>query len=533
MRSLLVSLVAALSLCVALPSAGQELPADAQQRLRAQQLYVRGLTQAQIGRPDAAIPLFREALRLRPSEPAVLMSLAEAHADEDELGDALFYAEQAHEHVPDDVFVTMLLARLLARSGELDRALTQYDALMAVHPPIEDAHRERARVLLRAGRVDEAAAAYEAALDAFGEDAALLQPLVPVYQRLDDDDALETTLRRLMRLVPDDAPFRMQLAALFQRQGREADAERLLSAAAPPADTVPVTDDATDTLPDATPGDVTTSLPDAAQEARLREAVARDADDPDALVRLAEARHAAGDPAEAAALWHRAADLAPRRIDAWHAAAAAYLAAGRPADALRVTDDALLLFPGQTRLLLDAGFAHLRLQQPERAAACYAEAADLVADDADPAVQAEVAAARAFLTAAGDPQGADRLLANAPASAAPRAVLLAAWASIALGRADAASDATAAALAAHPDDPTLLDAAAWAAFQAGDAPRAADLYRRAAATGRADALTLERYGDVLHALGETQQAVRRWQEALERLPEREALRRKIEGSSAP
>lgn len=69
------------------PAVAQSQMADT---LRAQQLLVRSLTYLQVDRPDQAIPLLEEALSLLPGEPALLITLAHAYQQQNNLETAFF-----------------------------------------------------------------------------------------------------------------------------------------------------------------------------------------------------------------------------------------------------------------------------------------------------------------------------------------------------------------------------------------------------------------------------------------------------------
>lgn len=79
----------------------------------------------------------------------------------------------------------------------------------------------------------------------------------------------------------------------------------------------------------------------------------------------------------------------------------------------------------------------------------------------------------------------------------------------------------------YPTNPAYLDTYAWVLFRAGDADRARTYIERAISVG-GNATHFEHYGDILESLGERDRAIRAWEEALRKDPERTYLEEKIQ-----
>lgn len=88
---------------------------------RAEILFVRGLTQQRLRKPDRALAAFREALVLAPDEPAILSAIAQAYVDLDDATTAEYYARRAFELEPRREY-GMLLVDVLTAAGRPDAA---------------------------------------------------------------------------------------------------------------------------------------------------------------------------------------------------------------------------------------------------------------------------------------------------------------------------------------------------------------------------------------------------------------------------
>ncbi|GIV59189.1 tetratricopeptide repeat protein [Rhodocaloribacter litoris] len=552
-------------------AAGQTpAPVPGRDEVRAEQLFVRGMTRAYLEDHEAALQLFQEALRLRPNEPAILSALADAYAALDDLPSALFYAEQARARAPDNVHYHEQVARLHLAAGDTARAVAAYEALLAVHPDYLPALQTLAHLQAGRGHYEAALAALERLHELTGDVPGLLDQMLQLYRRLGDNDGLETTLQRLLAREPNRPDYLQMLAELYVRQERAAEAATLYETllARRPGDVELIlalahvyramgeeeraralVEQATGAAPASAGQRVAQATPfleragadpEAARAARhlLLQALELDPGHAGALEALGNLDFDTGAYAEAADRLTRAARLTPRRLDLWTRAAAATLQAGRAHRAADLAEEALLLFPGNLELLHTAAFAHLRLQQEKIARTHFEEALSLLQEETapDPGLQADLMAGLGLaLARQADPSAPaariDSLFARARHLAPHRPAVLNLYATYLLEHRHAPEQALPPATEAvdlAPENPSFLGTLGRVYLQLGRLDEAERRLARAVATGRADATVYEHYGDLLARLGRTADARAFWQKALELHPGRAALQAKLQ-----
>jgi len=410
-----LTLVVTVAASVPTPSAGQAtttvLPNGELPQTRAQQLFVRGLTQAFLGNHEEALGLYDRALQVQPDEPGILAAKASAHEAQEELPTALYYAEQARSFAPENPDYYHLTAQLHARSGDLRAAAAAYETLLDRFPENSEALRRLAHVYVLRGQDAEALATYERLIERAAQDAGLRRKVLPLYERTGNIEGAIRTVQALVDLEPGDADLWHTLGTLYVQQSRLDDAAQAYGQALT-LDRTPQTVDAladvyraqgrsaaADRLqavePDLNAASVEALLTRASAvldqstdraaarsdaEPMLREILARDPDHPEALGLLGDVLYAAGAYPEAADLLQRALAENPRSRERWHRAADAYLQADAPAQAMAVAEEGTLLFPGQPDLLELLGDAHAEQGDVAQARDYWQQALDVAPD---------------------------------------------------------------------------------------------------------------------------------------------------------
>src|SRR5262245_26425592 len=112
---------------------------------------------------DAELRL-REALRLAPTQGAVLTNLAMVLAQQGKRTEARNFAERALARNPGGIETLMVLADCHMHDELYDEALAAYDRILALEPNVAEIHNNRGLVLARLGRHGEALDSYDRAL---------------------------------------------------------------------------------------------------------------------------------------------------------------------------------------------------------------------------------------------------------------------------------------------------------------------------------------------------------------------------------
>ncbi len=537
----------------------------------AQQRFVRGLVRAELEDYDAAIRFYEEALRAAPGEAAILSALAGAHAAQDGLTAARYYARQARQAAPENTFYYFQEADLHREAGDAEEALATYRALLAQAPQNAEARFAFARTQVEAGRLNEALATYEALLERVGETPEIRTRMLELQRRLGDEAGMERTLEALIAEEPEESLFRRLLSALYQQQGRPAEAVRQLEAAleedpndleaalalvelyratgrsdeaeallsrslgAENASTAQLVERAATLLARAERDPAAAE----AAERLLRQALDKDPDHAEALGMLGDLRFRAGAYAEAAPLLTRALEENPRSPERWFRAAAAHLQSGAARQAADVASEGLLLFDGQLPLVRVAAYALMDAGQNAAAARRFEEAVALLEETSTEGAAAERADLLASLgllhNRTGDAAASDSAYARALALNPDHALALNNYAYNLAERGESLDRALTMARRAvelDPESASFLDTLGWVYFKRGNLDEAARWIEKAVATGEASAAVYEHRGDVAAAQGRSGEAQRFWEMALEKSPDRPTLRQKL-GRPAP
>lgn len=80
--------------------------------IRAQQLFVRGMTRAQTGDQGAALDLYAQALRMAPESPAILAASAELYAIVGDHVTAHYHLSKAYTLAPENIHYALQLSTL-------------------------------------------------------------------------------------------------------------------------------------------------------------------------------------------------------------------------------------------------------------------------------------------------------------------------------------------------------------------------------------------------------------------------------------
>jgi len=553
-------------------SAAQQFRADTTDitNLRARKLFVRGMTQSYLEDYDEAASYFEKALDLSPEEPSILAALAEAEAARDNVTSALYYARQARDRTANNPYYHQQLAELLRKVDRPQDAAATYRSLLDQFPSYRQARLALARLQAELERPEKALRTYETLIDSSDRprQAQVYREMLKLYRTVGDEDGQVRVLNILIELEGEVPRYRQLLGRLYLEQERYDDAlphfEALLSE-------VPNSPQLLSRLKmlydrtgqpekaealwkkfkakDASPDQLVTRARSIYEDARksggaldtttvatavqlLEDVLESDSTHVGALNLLGTIFYDTGDYARAARLLDRATDENPRSPQRWEQAAAAHLKAGVPQQALQVAEEGLLLFPGRPSLLRTLAFVHLRLDQNDSARTRFQQGLDKLDENAP---TEERAAFQAGLGIAhdrlGNQQQADDAYETALELDSQQPKALRYYARSLAEREmklDRALTLAQRAVELAPSDASALATLGWVQFQRGAVSEAKSTYERVLATGHASAAVYEEIGDFYRSLGNDTRARQYWKEALDRSPDRDSLREKLD-----
>lgn len=538
--------------------------------LRARKLFVQGMTQAYLEDYDEAVVHFEKALDLSPETPAILMALAEAEIERDNVTSALYYARQARDRATGTSYYHRKLAELLQQAGRQKEAIATYRGLLDAFPDHRQARLALARLQAKFEKPEAALRTYETLINSSKRppQAQVYAEMLDLYRQVGNPDGQERVLKVLIDLRENELRYRRLLGRLYLEQERYAEALPHFEILLQEAPTSPQLLSRMKTLYERTnqpekastlwqkfkpknvsPDQLVTrarSLYNSASPSDdspdsntvrtaidlLQKVLSKDSSQVDALDLLGTIRYEAGAYVEAARLLDRATESDPRAPKRWEKAASAHLNANHHQRAASVAEEGLLLFPGRPNLLYTLAFA--RLGQHENAAARTRFQAALDKADGNFSKQKRAAlhaglgltqdrignhkqADRAYETALDLDANQPRALRYYARSLAQRKTRL----DYALTLAQRAVDNA-------PSDPEALATLGWVQFQRGSIAKAKSIFERALNSGTVSATVYERAGDLYQALDDDTRARRYWQEALDRAPNRDSLQKKLD-----
>ncbi|MDB5654941.1 MAG: hypothetical protein JWQ94_2554 [Tardiphaga sp.] len=164
-----------------------------------------GLALQALGRSDAALASFDQALALQPDFSEVHRHRGNALCELGRSGEAFASFDAALALRPDFVEVLRPYAAALYRQQSLDRALACYDRLIVAVPDDADALNERGNVLFDLKRFDEALASYEQAIVLVPNYVNAMSNRGLALLQLRRFDEAIATLERALAIAPDRA----------------------------------------------------------------------------------------------------------------------------------------------------------------------------------------------------------------------------------------------------------------------------------------------------------------------------------------
>lgn len=444
-------------------------PADPEPRLTRVRLH------ADFGEYAAAEAIARGLDSLRPGDAVAWRLLARVALERGELRLAKKFLANAIQIDGDDSVSRLRLAELHEREGRHDQAALLYSQVLATDPTHPGALLSVARDALRRGDEKSARAYFQQLLGTARDPVKAALEVVASWETHRRYEEALTALDQAIALQPDP---RLLLARgiLLSSEGRHAEAEKAFAAVPQQAGPIHVV----------------------------------------ALARRAESLSLSGRHEEALLILDQTLRTLTARLE-WEEWAEVvpdiYRRAGRSADAIGLLEPQAAARPGDPALVMALGKTLLDAGHTSQALALLS--AELVRTPGETRLVFALAAAR---ERAGDHEGAvalmQALLRADPENASALNFIGYVWADRGQ-RLDEACAMVEKALALRPDEPHFLDSLGWCEFKRGNLPRAIALLERANHLAPREAVLLHHLAAAYVAAGRSNEAWRRWRQALE------------------
>jgi tetratricopeptide (TPR) repeat protein len=183
-----------------------------------------GSAMAETGSPDEAVALFQKAIDLNPSSALAYNAMASLLDRMGKPGDAVPYYEKSLQLRPYDAKIHNSLGGVLANAGHSAEAIAHYRKALEIDPAYADSYGHLGVALAQSGNADEAIPLLEKALELNPKEAALESNLgAALVQKNQLADAI-AHCQKALALDPNDAQAHSNLAIALANAGKPEDA---------------------------------------------------------------------------------------------------------------------------------------------------------------------------------------------------------------------------------------------------------------------------------------------------------------------
>jgi tetratricopeptide (TPR) repeat protein len=179
-----------------------------------------GKALVQDGRPDLAVPLFEEALRLQPGSAETEHNLGVALARLGKLEEAIARFQESLRLQPDYPDAHGNLALACLQTGRTDAAIDSLRQLVGLRPGSAEAHHQLGNALRQQGSLEDSVASYREAVRLNPRFADAFHALGLALARLGRWTEAEGAYRETLQLKPDHPDARNNLGIALQETGK-------------------------------------------------------------------------------------------------------------------------------------------------------------------------------------------------------------------------------------------------------------------------------------------------------------------------
>lgn len=516
------------------------------ERIRAEEYFTEGEKYFILEDYPKAIALFQKSLEIDNDNPTIFFKIAEVLVKTNEFERALPFSIKAVDLAPDNKYFYLLKAEIYTKQANFDQAAEVFKDLLENVPNTEEYYFDLAALYLYQGKYNEALEIYDKIQSVFGINDEVVFQKQKIYLKTNNLDAAisegkllieefpgegkyiltlaeillsnnkydeaEKYLKDLLELEPTNATAQLMLYEVYQQGGKSELAEENLKMAFENPEL-----EINTKLPLMVEYIKKISLDENSKKTAVELADRIAKAHPDEAVSYAvfgDLNFALGEKEKARDKYLEAIKLDETNFNIWQNIIDIELQLGNNEEVVKLSDQAIELFPNQPSLYFFHGSAQLINKNYEEAVFALEQGKKLAASNPD--LQS------IFNGQLGDAYNS--LKEYDKSDAAYEAALehdpnnyhvlnnYSYFLSLRKVKLDMARKMSSRLVKNNPDNPTFLDTHAWVLYMLKEY-KEAKKYLEKAIEGDPSGTIIEHYGDVLFKLGETDKAVKQWQKA--------------------
>ncbi len=182
--------------------------------------YFMEATQARLsGQIPKAVQLYRECLKLDPTNGAALFELAKLYHQGQDFPSALDHAKRAVAADKENIWYRFLLADLYSQNRQTNEAAAVYREVLAKWPDRYEVYFDLANMLAFSGKVDEAIKVYNDQEQRFGLSEELIMQEFGMLSQSGKLPEAQALVERAIKAYPNEPQYLGLLAEVYDQQG--------------------------------------------------------------------------------------------------------------------------------------------------------------------------------------------------------------------------------------------------------------------------------------------------------------------------
>ncbi len=201
------------------PESGAPVDAAADKRAQTMRVFMEA-TQARLsGQAPKAVQLYQQCLKVDPTNAAAMFELAKLYHQSQNFPQALDHAKRAAATDKENIWYRFLLADLYSQNAKLTEAADVYRGILAKWPERYEVYFDLANMLAYSGKVDEAIKVYADQEQRFGLSEELIMQEFSVLSETGRGAEAQALVERAIKAFPEDPRYQGLLAEVYDQQG--------------------------------------------------------------------------------------------------------------------------------------------------------------------------------------------------------------------------------------------------------------------------------------------------------------------------